>query len=280
MISRVRDAARSVMRKLAEWDSGSEPFDRRDPAGRLKRERWTGAGVVADATGSAGWLHRFLPAAIVAVSLGAATMGWQASVADERATVKDDMSRQELFLQQQVGLRKVQEVDADVRLFSEVEQQQLIAIAAEEQLTRAANRERATLAEQAAAHQESADALAHQVRFQEGELGAVYNVKEAARLAVAGDPQLTSFEPNRLHEVAETLRNRGVDLVGIAVIYIAALVFFTCAAVTSGRGGARLAGTGSRLRGTPGEAPAYWFASAGALATLGASVLFVVVRWM
>ena len=77
--------------------------------------------------GAAGRLRYWLPFAIVAVSVGAAAMGWQASVADERATHHDVVSRQDLVRLSQIKLQKLQTVDAELRTYGEYERYALLA---------------------------------------------------------------------------------------------------------------------------------------------------------
>ena len=88
--------------KLAEWDHAEG-----------EREEGTEA--------QRGRLRYWLPFAIVAVSVGAAAMGWQASVADERATHHDVVSRQDLVRLSQIKLQKLQTVDAELRTYGEYE---------------------------------------------------------------------------------------------------------------------------------------------------------------
>lgn len=263
-------------------------------AGRLKSmwsrvgaklEQWDGSGA-SEADGS-GVLHRWLPIAIVLVSVGAATMGWQASVADERATQKDDLSRQDLMLQQQVRVRKVQEVDSDLRLFGEVERHFLLADAIEYQAHLSGVQESSQLKSEAENNREMATTLDSQLRYPDAvEAGTTvsYNVGSALRDAEAGDRYLSSLEPNRLRGEAVFQRRRGLELVGLAVLFIVALVFFTLASVTSGRdsnGESTLRSSGraklKQLLSGP-EAAAYCLTGAGATATAAVLVLFVLVR--
>src|SRR3954453_2536193 len=98
---------RRIGAKLAEWD-------------RADGEEATAA--------QRGRLHYWLPFAIVAVSVGAAAMGWQASIADERATPHDVVSRQDLVRLSQIKLQKLQGVDAELRTYGDYERSALLAL--------------------------------------------------------------------------------------------------------------------------------------------------------
>jgi hypothetical protein len=253
---------------------------------RRKLEEWDGAGSHPSATGQSSGLRRWLPAAIVSVSLGAAAMGWQASVADERATHKDELSRQALVSQQQIELQKIQAVDSQLRVFGEFERYSLLAHALQHEARLAGSQRRDILTREATSDLRVAGSLtpqlplAAEVRFGKG-----YDVRTALTYLRSSDRRLSSLEPNRLRFAARSQRDRGLHLVGLAVLFIVALVFFTFAAVTSRRRTVNrrqlalfrptvLAGA---MDG-PG-AVTYWFAAAGAAVAAASLVLFAIVRW-
>ena len=99
--------------------AGSAPSS---PSGTTPRAREEGTAA------QRGRLRYWLPFAIVAVSVGAAAMGWQASIADERATHHDVVSRQDLVRLSQIKLQKLQGVDAELRTYGDYERSWLLAL--------------------------------------------------------------------------------------------------------------------------------------------------------
>jgi hypothetical protein len=252
---------------------------------RARLEDWDGAGA-PDALDK-GRLRRWLPGAIVLVSLGAASMGWQASVADERATQKDDLSRQELVLQQQIRLRKVQQVDSDLRLFDQIDRDELMAVALEAMPHRSHGRDPRLLLAKGA--REAARQLAEGFDYPDAIRSTgndpYYDVEAALEEATSSDRDLSGLAPARLRQAAVAQRIRGLHLVGLAVLFVVALVLFTCAAITSGRGhprrryAPRIALT-RRASASGAEASAYLFTACGVVVTVAAAVMFVLVRWL
>lgn len=235
------------MQKLAEWD---EPGEDEAESDRL---------------------HDWLPFAIVAVSLGAAVMGWQGSVADERATHKDEVSRQDLVRLAQLKLNNVQTVDADIRVFGEVEQHNLQARELRRDARRVSGPQRLRLAAEAGRERAVARSLAQNLlRYsnvgpqlspdRRALAGRPYDVRSALALAESGNEEMASLEPNPLRAAAKRERAKGLHLTGLAVLFIVGLVFFTLAAVN--RGGR-----------------AQMFASLGATAAVAALILFPIVRF-
>lgn len=232
---------RRIGAKLAEWD-------------RAEGEEGTAA--------QRGRLHYWLPFAIVAVSVGAAAMGWQASIADERATHHDVVSRQDLVRLSQIKLQKLQGVDAELRTYGDFERSALLSLEQAREAAAVTGAERQRLSGEARVNFGLALSLFRQVRLA-GDLPGSrrpYDVQAALVQAESGDADLSSVEPNALRVEARDQRNRSLHMTGLAVLYVAGLVFFTLAAVTGGR----------RAR---------TFAVLGAILAVVAMAAFPVVRW-
>jgi hypothetical protein len=232
---------RRIGAKLAEWD-------------RAEGEEGTAA--------KRGRLHYWLPFAIVAVSVGAAAMGWQASVADERATHHDVVSRQDLVRLSQIKLQKLQGVDAELRTYGDYERSALLAGEQARDAAAVTGAESRRLWADASVNAGLALSLFEQLRLAGHRPGSPrpYDVQAALVQAETGDADLSSVEPNALRVEARDQRNRSLHMTGLAVLYVAALVFFTLAAVTGGR----------RARS---------FAVLGAIVALTAVAAFPFVRW-
>jgi hypothetical protein len=227
---------------------------------RARLAKWDGESLKPESSAE-NWLHRWLPVAIVLASLAAATMAWQASVAEERATHKDVLSRQDLVREQQIDLEKVQEVDAHLRVFGEFERSRLLANALQRDSARLGGAAGRRLANEAHASRTASDALGSQLLLDPGTSSAApYDVRALLRAVQTGDRELSSLEPNRLRASARHQRTLALRLTGLLVIFIAALVFLTVAAVAR-------------------SALSNWFAASGAVTVLVATVLFFVVRF-
>ena len=227
-----------------------------------KLAEWDRAEGVQDAGAQRGRLQYWLPFAIVAVSVGAAAMGWQASIADERATHHDVVSRQDLVRLSQIKLQKLQGVDAELRAYGDYERAELLAREQAHDAAAATGTERRRLRAEARVGASLAESLFEQVWPAGHRPGSrrPYDVKAALVQAESGDPDLSSVEPNALRVEARDQRNRGLHMTGLAVLYVAALVLFTLAAVTAGR----------RAR---------TFAVLGAILAVAAVAAFPLVRW-
>lgn len=111
----------------------------------------------------------------------------------------------------------------------------------------------------------------------------MYDVGEAAAQAETGDRRLAGLEPNRVHAAAAAQRERGVRLVGLAALFVVALVLFTCAEVSdavrapASPGEASPSEARSRRLGAS-ELAGDVLAAGGLLVAAGALVLFVLVR--
>jgi hypothetical protein len=226
-------------------------------------------------------VHGWLPLAIVVVSVLAALMGWRASLADEGATHSDELARQDLALQQELLLQKVQGVDADIRLFGSFEQDSLLGNALFKQAAQVAGAERASFLQEGQGDLEAARQIGSEFTYigdytpsdprnysaSGGSLepngsynpGNPYRVAAALLGAQTSDAGLTSLEPDRLRSHARAERKTGVWLIGLAALFIAGLVFFTFAAVSR-------------------NARTLWFAGCGVTVALVALALFPIVE--
>jgi hypothetical protein len=227
-----------------------------------KLAEWDRAGGEEATAAQRGRLHYWLPFAIVAVSVGAAAMGWQASVADERATHHDVVSRQDLVRLSQIKLQKLQGVDAELRTYGDYERSWLLALEQARDAAAATGAERRRLSTDARIDAGLARSLYKQLRLAGDAPGSrrPYDVQSALVQAETGDADLSSVEPNTLRVEARDQRDRSLHMTGLAVLYVAGLVFFTLAAVTGG-GRART------------------FAVLGALLAVFAVAAFPFVRW-
>jgi hypothetical protein len=191
-------------------------------------------------------------------------MGWQASVADQRAALKDELSRQDLVRFEQLKLQNVQAVDSDLRGFGEAERHGLLSGEFRREAHHAVGAERRRLAAEAVNERHLTDPIASELRFIDptrlgGTRTYTYDVKSALTQAESGDANIASLEPNPLRVAARQQRTRGLHLTGLAVIFILGLAWFTLAAITRGK-------------------RAQAFACLGAAATICAVVLFPIVR--
>lgn len=247
LLERVRSHVPRQLRrmgaKLAAWDHAEDQGE---------------AGTAAQR----GRLRYWLPFAIVAVSVGAAAMGWQASVADERAAHHDVVSRQDLVRLSQIKLQKLQTVDAELRTYGEYERYALLAREQARDALTATGSERRRLWAAARVNDAVAQSLSGQLRLAGHAPGSrrPYDVQVALARAESGDSDLSSVEPNARRAEARDQRSRSLHMTGLAVLYVAGLVFFTLAAVTAGR----------RAR---------TFAALGATFAVAAFAAFPMVRW-
>ncbi len=228
-------------------------------------------------------LHDWLPIAIVVVSVFAAVMGWLASVADEHATRSDELSRQDFVSQQSALLSDTQQVDSDLLLFGNYEQYSLLGQRLLVDANKLGGADRQSLAREGQADIEVARGLGSQMsslsyspampddysipgaggNLQRGGTYQQGNPPDAAAALayeLSNDSSLVTLAPNRLHAQAQAERERGVQLVGVAALFIAGLVFFTFAALSQG------------LR-------TVWFSTCGLAVALVAIVLFPLAQF-
>jgi hypothetical protein len=257
---------------MAAWTAAGISARLRGLAARARSGRGARAPESGASAPLSARIQRWLPVAIVAVSVLAAVMGWRASLADETSTHADELARQDLLHQQELILDKIQGVDADVRLFGSFEQYSLLGQALLRDARTVGGSEGQSLARQGQGDIELARGIGSQFRF-----NGAYNPSDesnyysrdnttgslqpdgsyrphnpytvggpggALAAAESGDEGLTSLEPARLRAHGRSERLKGVDLIGVAALFIAALVFFTLAAVSRGRRTVGFAGSG------------------------------------
>jgi len=202
-------------------------------------------------------IHNLLPMAIVAVSVLAAVMGWRASLAEESATHSDELARQDVVSQQEGLLQALQGVDSDVRLFGLYEWYSVLGHALLRDAGAVGGSEGQALARQGQGDIEIARGIGGEFSYDSdytpsdpsnyysssnttGSLesdgtykpGNPYRFAAELLGALSGNSQLTSLEPDLHRSQAKTERDKAVDLVGVAALFIAALVFFTLSAVS------------------------------------------------
>jgi hypothetical protein len=248
---------------------GDEP--EHEPAGELEAETAPAAepAPAGEPAPPRSRFHDFLPLAIVTVSVLAAVMGWRASVADEHSNHDNELSRQDLVRQQQLQLGDLQLINAEARSFGSWEQNSLLAQTLHSEARQVKGEEGKSISRQAestltlAASQQSKVTAHNAIQFAntDGTLDPAYpyRIKIARRSVALDNTELAALEPDRLRKQAKDVRLQGEYLTGLAALFVAAIVLFTCAAVSSG----------SFVRG---------FGISGTLVALVGLILFIVVE--
>jgi hypothetical protein len=223
-------------------------------------------------------IHVWIPLSIVLVSVLAAIMGWRASVADESATHKYELARQNLVQQQQLLIADNDAINNDIRTYGQFAQYSELAhslLASAGSVGGAAGN---ALLSEGQADLGIAHYLGKQIRYlgygfdpsspsgnsflyRDGTLrpGNAYNGGLALSVAENQDVQLHGLAPERLLSQAETEHTKGARLVGIAALFIAVMVLLTIGALVSGP-------------------PKVWLAGSGAVIAVAAVVLFVLAE--
>jgi hypothetical protein len=194
--------------------------------------------------GGGGRLRRYTALGIVIVSILAAAMAWRASVADEASGSKEQLAEQNFLQQQELTATDEAEVFHDLGLFDRYEENVDLAVAL--QRDAASARPAAARALSVRAQQELQLAQSEEPLF-EGPLpttrrdGTVtYDAAYARSQARLRDVELLDLQPpEQLRAQAGALREKGVHLTGLAVLFVAALVLLTFAEL-SGPAVARL----------------------------------------
>ena len=211
-------------------------------------------------------VHLWIPLAIVLVSVCAAVVGWRASLADESATHYEELSRQDLIQQQQQFVQDNSSVDSDVDTFGEFAQDSLLAHsllhdagtvggAVGDQLRVEGNAYLTialSLGKQIANVSYAFDPsnpTANPALYSDGTYkpGFPYDAQAGLATAENNDVDLHGLEPGSLLRSADSQHNRGVDLTGIAALFIGVLVLLTLGAVVKGRQKLWFAGSGAVL---------------------------------
>ncbi len=222
-------------------------------------------------------VHSWIPLAIAVVSVLAALMGWQASLADESSAQKEELSRQDLVLQQQQLLQDNNAVDANIETFGQFAQYSALA----ESMLRDASKLGGTGGDELRTQGQADLGIARVLGAQIGFLsyafdpsnpsgntdlntdgtyspGHPYLPGPALAIAENQDTTIHGLAPAALLDSAETEHTHGVDLTGIAALFVAVIVVLTLAMLIPGW-------------------TKVWLAGAGALMAVAGLVLFVLV---
>jgi hypothetical protein len=211
-------------------------------------------------------VHAWIPLAIAVVSVLAAVMGWRASLADESATRTEELSRQALVQQQQLLVQDNDAVNSDLRTFGQFSQYSLLAHSLLQDAARLGGGAGDELRTDGQADLGIARYLGKQIQYlnygfdpsnpngnpvlrSDGSYlpGHPYSADLALDVAQNADVALHGLAPEALHAKAVSERSHGVDLTGIAALFVATLVLLTLGAVVSGPAKAWLAGSGAVL---------------------------------
>ena len=174
-----------------------------------------------------------LALAIVVVSILAATMAWRASVADDAASESTLRAEQNLLQRQELRASDESIVLHDIAVFGTYEENENLARLLRRSAARVPGREARALALRAQqdlqlAQQESA---LFEVALPSDAHGTVtFDAAYARRAARLRDANLLDLEaPSTLRSKAGREETKGLRLTGLAVLFVAALVFFTFA---------------------------------------------------
>ncbi len=211
-------------------------------------------------------VHAWIPLAIAVVSVLAALMGWRASLADETSAHSDELARQDLVHQQQLLIQDNGSIDTDIRTFGQFAQYSALA----HSLLRDAGKISGPVSDQLLGEGQADLGLARQIGSQivfrnyafdpsnpsanpalrnDGTYlpGHAYAAALALGSAENADTSLHGLAPEALHETAEAAHTRGVNLTGIAALFVAVMVLLTFAAIVKGPPKVLLAGSGGAL---------------------------------
>jgi hypothetical protein len=183
---------------------------------------------------------------IVVVSVSSAVAGWRAELFNEYAAQSEGLFRQQLVTLQQRERVYEEQVTSDLRQFGTYEQE----ISFGQQLQQEANSSTGSLAARLAVAAQGENTLAalnqnqNFFALEPSPLGgaATYAPASAYLRASEGAGALEEFDPAGLRREARTDRTNAVNMTGIAVLFVTALVLLTLGQVTLG--GPRVAGRG------------------------------------
>jgi hypothetical protein len=223
-------------------------------------------------------VHLWIPLGIVLVSVCAAIVGWRASLSEESAVHKEELSRQDLVQQQQLLIQDHSAVDSDIRLFGQFAEYSLLA----EQLPKDAGQVGGAVGDQLKAEGQADLSLARAAGKQivnvnyafdpsnpaandqfvrnDGTYkpGHPYDAAAGLDNAENGDSTLHGLEPEPLHAASLAQQTQGVRFIGIAAMFVAVLVLLTFGAVVRGP-------------------PKLWFVGSAAVGAVAALSLFLIV---
>jgi hypothetical protein len=208
-------------------------------------------------------VHAWIPLAIAVVSVLAAVMGWRASLADESATHTEELSRQALVQQQQLLVQDNDAINSDLRTFGQFSQYSLLAHSALQDAGRVGGGAGDQLRAEGQADLGIARYMGKQIHFlnyafdpsspggngvlhSDGTYlpGHPYAADLALDVARNFDVPLHGLAPEQLHAKADAERTHGVDLTGIAALFVGVMVLLTLGAVVTGPAKTWLAGSG------------------------------------
>jgi hypothetical protein len=174
-----------------------------------------------------------LALAIVVMSILAATMAWRASVADDAAGGSTQLAEQNLLQQQELTASDESLVLHDITVFGTYEEHENLGRLLKRDAARApAGQARALgLRAQQELGLAQRDAALFEVAQPSVAKGMVtFDAAYARRAAVLRDADLLALQaPSTLRSKADQQETKGLRLTGLAVLFVAALVFFTFA---------------------------------------------------
>lgn len=174
-----------------------------------------------------------LALAIVVMSILAATMAWRASVADDAAGGSTQLAEENLLQQQELTASDESLVLHDIRVFGTYEEYANLAHLLRRDAARApAGQARALAlrAEQNLELAQRAGALFDVAGPSVAHGMATFDATYARRAALLRDANLLDLQaPSTLRATADQQETTGLRLTGLAVLFVAALVFFTFA---------------------------------------------------
>ena len=209
-------------------------------------------------------VHNWIPLGIVIVSVLAATMGWRASLSDEASAHSEELSRQDLVQQQQLLVQDNHAVDADVETFGQFAQYSSLAHSLRVDAGKVGGRVGDQLLTEAQADLGIARYLGKQIQNQNYAFdpsnptgnpflrsdgtylpGHPYRAGLALDMVENSDTALHGLAPDQLYATAEAEHTRGVELTGIAALFVSVMVLLTVGAITKGPTKVWLAGSGA-----------------------------------
>lgn len=207
---------------------------------------------------------------IVVVSVSSAVAGWRAELFNEYAAQSEGLFRQQLVTLQQRERVYEEQVTSDLRQFGTYEQE----ISFGQQLQRDANRTTGSLAARLAVAAQGENTLAalnqnqNYLALEPSPLGGAATYAPASAYMRATEGALEDFDPAGLRLEARTDRTDAVNMTGIAVLFVAALVLLTLGQVTLG---------GPRIAVKHGWTLGHTLASLAVLVWAAGAVLFTVM---
>jgi hypothetical protein len=245
-------------------------------------ERELGSAVAAAAsTGRRAWseiVHSWIPLGIALASVLAALMGWQASLADESANHNEEISRQDLVQQQELQIQDNDAVNQDLNTYGQFAQISALAHSELGDASKVGGGAGAQLSVSGQADLGIARYLGKEISIlnyafdpsnptgnpnlrSDGTLapGHPYDPEFALQVQENADSPLHGLSPGSLLKSADSDRDHGVDLEGIAALFVAVMVLLTLGALATG-------------------AAKVWLATSGAMIATAGLVLFAIVE--